>query len=421
MKKFWILLLIPFLLAAAPSRVNIYTADTTIESAAVEGNEDAIFTYLQQGVDTYADGTLVNADVNTSAAIAASKLNLSSVTQDMTLTGTITTASLIATANLDIGAYDFRANTLIADDLTSGRVVFTTTNGQLVDDSDLSFATDTLTVTKLGAFEATGAINFGSQAMTSVDINSGTVNGITSLGMTTVTGITDILDEDAMGSDSATALATQQSIKAYADTKSKIEIFTSDDTWTVPAGITTAYITMCAGGGGGGGGEDGGNRGGAGGNAGNYIINYPLTVTPAAELTVTVGGGGAGGAGSATGVDGTVGDDSVFDSITVTGGNPGQRGSDDAAATAQPGMSTSSIAAGIFQMAGGAGSIGADTGTSTGGGGGGGFGGSGTAGGAANTASTNAAANSCAGAGGGGANNGKAGGTGGSGIVIIYY
>jgi len=31
--------------------------------------------------------------------------------------------------------------------------------------------------------------------------------------------VTNILDEDAMGSDSATALATQQSIKAYADTK----------------------------------------------------------------------------------------------------------------------------------------------------------------------------------------------------------
>ena len=31
------------------------------------------------------------------------------------------------------------------------------------------------------------------------------------------TEITSILDEDAMGSDSATALATQQSIKAYVD------------------------------------------------------------------------------------------------------------------------------------------------------------------------------------------------------------
>lgn len=44
-----------------------------------------------------------------------------------------------------------------------------------------------------------------------------TLNSFKGTGSVTVT---DILDEDAMGTDSATALATQQSIKAYADTKS---------------------------------------------------------------------------------------------------------------------------------------------------------------------------------------------------------
>ena len=43
-----------------------------------------------------------------------------------------------------------------------------------------------------------------------------TLNSFKGTGSTTVT---NILDEDAMGSDSNTALATQQSIKAYADTK----------------------------------------------------------------------------------------------------------------------------------------------------------------------------------------------------------
>ena len=38
----------------------------------------------------------------------------------------------------------------------------------------------------------------------------------------TVANISDCLDEDAMGSNSATALATQQSIKAYADTKATL-------------------------------------------------------------------------------------------------------------------------------------------------------------------------------------------------------
>ncbi len=38
----------------------------------------------------------------------------------------------------------------------------------------------------------------------------------------TTSNISDCLDEDAMGSNSATALATQQSIKAYADTKASL-------------------------------------------------------------------------------------------------------------------------------------------------------------------------------------------------------
>ena len=51
-------------------------------------------------------------------------------------------------SNADIGAYDFRAQTLTADGLTATRVVFAGTNGVLSDDSDLTFATDTLSATK---------------------------------------------------------------------------------------------------------------------------------------------------------------------------------------------------------------------------------------------------------------------------------
>ncbi len=51
------------------------------------------------------------------------------------------------------------------------------------------------------------------------DINGGTVNGITALSFSTGASVTSILDEDNLGSDSATALATQQSIKAYVDSQ----------------------------------------------------------------------------------------------------------------------------------------------------------------------------------------------------------
>ena len=50
-----------------------------------------------------------------------------------------------------------------------------------------------------------------------VDINGGTVNGITSLSFSSGSTVTTILDEDDLSSDSATALATQQSLKTYID------------------------------------------------------------------------------------------------------------------------------------------------------------------------------------------------------------
>jgi len=89
--------------------------------------------------------------------------------------------ALVASGNLDIGAHGFTANTLTADGLTPGQVVIAGAGGLLGGDTDLTFSGDTLTVTKLGAFQAAGVINFDSQNMTNVDIDSGTINGITDL------------------------------------------------------------------------------------------------------------------------------------------------------------------------------------------------------------------------------------------------
>ena len=52
-----------------------------------------------------------------------------------------------------------------------------------------------------------------------VDINGGTVNGVTSFSFSSGQTVTTILDEDNLASDSNTALATQQSIKAYVDSQ----------------------------------------------------------------------------------------------------------------------------------------------------------------------------------------------------------
>ncbi|GAG77346.1 unnamed protein product, partial [marine sediment metagenome] len=59
------------------------------------------------------------------------------------------TVALITGANFDVGAFDVRGQTLTADGLTSGRVVFTGANGVLSDDAGFLFGSDTLTVNKL--------------------------------------------------------------------------------------------------------------------------------------------------------------------------------------------------------------------------------------------------------------------------------
>ena len=76
------------------------------------------------------------------------------------------------------------------------------------------------------------------------------------------------------------------------------QFFASSGTFTVPAGITTVWVTASGAGGGGGGGGEGcmyyGGIGGAGGG-GICVIGYQLNVTPLNNYTITINAGGAGG------------------------------------------------------------------------------------------------------------------------------
>lgn len=60
--------------------------------------------------------------------------------------------------------------------LTSGRVPFATTNGRLTDDSDFTFATDTLTVTKIAATTFTGNVTLSTKDIVT-DTTTGTKFG----------------------------------------------------------------------------------------------------------------------------------------------------------------------------------------------------------------------------------------------------
>jgi hypothetical protein len=115
--------------------------------------------------------------------------------------GTTTRAPLLLTSGTSLtspvaGAIEFNTDDFFAtittgparkafilDDgtrLTSGRVPFATTNGRLTDDADFTFATDTLTVTKIAAHELTGnltiadAINIILNTGTGTKIGTGT-------------------------------------------------------------------------------------------------------------------------------------------------------------------------------------------------------------------------------------------------------
>lgn len=110
------------------------------------------------------------------------------------------------------------------------------------------------------------------------------------------------------------------------------KLFTETGTWT--AKTDTIWLTMCGGGGGAGGGNSpefpaGANSGGNGGGAAEYLIDYQFVTIPGTNYSVTIGSGGVGGIGGVyegTGTAGTVGGNTSFGTLTVTGGQGGQQG-----------------------------------------------------------------------------------------------
>lgn len=204
---------------------------------------------------------------------------------------------------------------------------------------------------------------------------------------------------------------------------SHVKVFVADGTFTLPVGFTRAYLTMC-GAGGGGGGPDGGGNDAGGGGGGEGIIMMPLNLS-AGNYAVTVGEAGAGGASNN---NGTAGESSVFNSITVSGGSGGNKsitGGAGAAANSLTGAAGSGTTGGdggaFYSIAGGTGGAGTDStgGQVAGGGGGGSIFGAGGTGGSGSSSTGTTAGGYCAG-GGGGANSGD-GASGGSGIVILMY
>ena len=100
------------------------------------------------------------------------------------------------------------------------KVVVDDSNNQVEFNIDVSGVSTEQFVVKDGVIEPTtdNDIDLGSSGKEFKDLYIDGVAYVDSIAMPTTT-VTDILDEDTLSSDSATALATQQSIKAYVDSQ----------------------------------------------------------------------------------------------------------------------------------------------------------------------------------------------------------
>lgn len=216
------------------------------------------------------------------------------------------------------------------------------------------------------------------------------------------------------------------------------QTFNSSGTFNVPATVSEVFVKMISGGGGAA--EGGFANGSAGGNGGNFF-HGPISVTPSAAITVTIGGGGSGGnapASSTVGA-GTIGGTTSFGALSIPGGQPAVGGTSNiqpghvfqaGANTGRGGFGIANLTLhpsgfnngqGVGAFAGGGGG-----GLSPGGGGGGatifGAGAPGGVGTASNGANGSANTGGGGGGGSGGANNtGGSGGNGGSGKVIVSW
>jgi hypothetical protein len=182
MKKLIILLtllLIPVIAwSAPPTRTQVYVSGAVIDPAKVTENEDNIYTYLQGGVDTYKDDSIVNADLSSTLALpdsklaqitTASKVSASAITGDFTAVsisgGTITGITDLVVADGGTGASTFTDGGIL---LGSGTGAITAlgvaSNGEIpIGDgtTDPVLATITGTASEVDVTNAAGSITIG--------------------------------------------------------------------------------------------------------------------------------------------------------------------------------------------------------------------------------------------------------------------
>lgn len=340
-------------------------------------------------------------------------------------------ASTITNAAPDVGALYVVGNELYYNDVTGGNQIQITTNGNVnagagsisgLPSGTASAAYNSGTFTWQSATNTAANMDFASAILRNSSASSFglTLNPPAAMGAdfsltlpSLPVSVTKIMQMDTSGNMSAAIVVDNSTLQLVSNTlsiknsgvgttqiadgavtKAKLasdatqlneQIFTSNGTFTVPAGVSYVDVIVVGGGGGGGGsggGATGMRSGGSGGGGGAPIVRSTVAVTPSGTCVVTIGAGAAGGAGGtaggagagSVGANGSNGSSSSFVGASQTiVGSGGAGGGGGGGANAAGGGVAGANGNSLFG-AGGDGGNGAVTGNGNGGGGGGGAG-----------------------------------------------
>lgn len=284
----------------ASGQLELQTADTTRMTIDVNGNVGIGTTNptvpltiggstLPAGVTV--SGQMISSETNTTDPILSARVcatNGNPVIGQFTASGTIASPTAVASGRglgrnnwygFDGTNYINAAAIIVSVDGTPGtnsmpgRIVFATT------------PSGSSTVLERMRITSNGGISFGS---------SGTAFGTSG----------QVLQSNG---DAAPSWTTISSI-GYT-----VVLFASSGSWTVPAGVTTAKVTVC----GGGGGSSGTSTAVIGGQGG-FASAYLTGLTPGSSITVTIGAGGSSGSSATAG-----GTTSFGSFLSATGGTAG--------------------------------------------------------------------------------------------------
>ncbi len=303
------------------------TGATTAVNARTNLGLGSLATLSSISATEITDGTIVNGDINASAAIADTKL--STIATAGKVANSATTAASTNTASAIVArdaSGDFSAGVITASlfkntsgsgtNITGSHLTLVAGNGTGTGGSgSILFQTAPAGITgstantlaNVMAITSTGKVGIGTSSpgspLSVVGLIESTSGGIKFPDGTTQTTA-------ASGSSSGPLLSGRQAFKA-------------SGTWTKPTGVTKVKVIAIGGGGGGAGTNSAASAGGGGGSG--AICIKEIDVTSVSSVTVAIGTGGTGGA-AALG-DGGAGGATTFGALlTAYGGSGGLHG-----------------------------------------------------------------------------------------------